>query len=175
MFVPILIGGVAVVGGILGFAASRPGAFRYQRTARIDAPPDRVFAKINDFHHWPSWSPWEELDPAMNRTHSGPASGKGAVYEWSGNKQVGQGRMEITESVPPEKVGIKLDFLKPFEAHNQVEITAVPSGNGSEVTWAMSGEYPFMMKVMCLFMNMEKMIARDFDKGLARLKKLVEG
>lgn len=174
MFVPILIGAGAVVAGVLGFAATRPGQFRYQRSTRIDAPPERVFEKINDFHHWPSWSPWEELDPAMARTYSGPASGKGAVYDWNGNKKVGQGRMEITESVPPRKVAIKLDFLRPFEAHNQVELDVAPSGGGSEVTWAMTGEYPFMMKVMCLFMNMEKMIAKDFDKGLSRLKALAE-
>jgi uncharacterized protein YndB with AHSA1/START domain len=174
MLGPILIGAGTLVAGVLGYAATRSNQFRVQRSARMDAPPERVFALINDFHHWPSWSPWEELDPAMTRTHSGPASGKGAIYEWLGNKKVGQGRMEITASDPSEKVVIKLDFLKPFETHNTVEISVAPSGQGSEVTWAMFGSSPFLMKVMGVFMNMDKMVGKDFEKGLGRLKALVE-
>jgi uncharacterized protein YndB with AHSA1/START domain len=174
MIGPILAGAGAVVAGILGYAAMRPGSFRVERSARIDAPPDRVFAVINDFHEWPSWSPWEEIDPAMNRTHSGPTNGKGAIYEWKGNKKVGEGRMEITESIPSQKVGIKLDFLKPFEAHNNVEISLAPSGKSTDVTWAMFGESPFLMKVMGLFMSMDKMVGKDFEKGLAKLKARVE-
>ena len=174
MLGPILIGAGTVVAGILGYAATRPDGFRYSRSAHIDAPADKIFATINDFHHWPSWSPWEELDPNMNRTYSGATSGKGAVYEWLGNKKVGQGRMEITTSTPSQLVGIKLDFLKPFEAHHLVEFTLTPSGTGTDVTWAMIGSYPFVMKVMCVFMNMEKMVGKDFDKGLAKLKANVE-
>jgi uncharacterized protein YndB with AHSA1/START domain len=174
MLGPILIGAGAVISGILGYAATRPNQFRVQRSARFDAPPDRVFGKINDFREWTSWSPWEELDPAMTRTHSGAASGKGAVYEWIGNKKVGQGRMEITESVPSRKVVIQLDFLKPFEAHNVTEMTLTPSGSGTELTWAMYGPNPFLMKVIGVFMSMDKMAGKDFEKGLAKLKAQVE-
>jgi hypothetical protein len=110
----------------------------------------------------------------VGRTHSGAASGKGAVYEWSGNKKVGQGRMEITASTPSQLVGIKLDFLKPFEAHHTIEFSLAPSGTGTDGTWAMIGTSPFVMKVMGIFMNMEKMIGKDFDKGLAKLKANLE-
>ena len=174
MIGPILVGSGAVIAGVLGYAAMRSGQFRVERSARVAAPPDRVFAVINDFHEWKSWSPWEEIDPAMNRIHSGPANGQGAIYEWKGNKQVGEGRMEITESIPSKKVGIKLDFLKPFEAHNMVELSLVPSGNATDVTWAMTGSSPFLMKVIGLFMSMDKMVGKDFEKGLARLKTRVE-
>lgn len=174
MLGPILISAGTVVAGILGYAATRPNGFRYSRSTHIDAPADKVFATLNDFHHWSSWSPWEELDPNMNRTHSGAASGKGAVYEWNGNKKVGRGRMEITTSTPSQLVGIKLDFLAPFEAHHMVEFTLTPSGAGTDVTWTMIGTSPFVMKVMSIFMNMEKMIGKDFEKGLAKLKATVE-
>jgi uncharacterized protein YndB with AHSA1/START domain len=174
MLGPILIGAGAVVAGVLGYAASRPGGFRVERSTYVDAPPERVFALLTDFHQWPSWSPWEELDPAMNRTHSGAGSGKGAVYEWSGNKKEGQGRMEITESVPSQKVGIKLDFIAPFEAHNTTEITLAPSDSGTSVRWAMMGSSPFLMKVMGLFVSMDKMVGKDFEKGLAKLKAQLE-
>lgn len=174
MLGPILIGAGTVVAGILGYAATRPDQFRVERSTRIDAPPDKVFATISDFHQWGAWSPWEELDPGMNRTHSGAASGQGAVYEWSGNKKVGQGRMEITTATPSQLVVIKLDFLEPFETHNTVELTLAPSGNGTDVTWAMFGSNPFLMKVMGVFMSMDKMVGKDFEKGLARLKKHVE-
>ncbi len=174
MLGPILIGAGTVVAGILGYAATRPDQFRVERSTRIDAPPDKVFATISDFHQWASWSPWEEIDPNMNRTYSGATSGKGAVYEWRGNKKVGEGRMEITTATPSQLVVIKLDFLKPFETHNTVELTLTPSGNGTNVTWAMSGASPFFMKVMCVFVSMDKMVGKDFEKGLARLKAHVE-
>ncbi len=174
MLGPILISAGAVVAGVLGYAASRPNAFRVERSKRIDAPPDRVFAKLNDFREWGSWSPWEELDPSMSRTHSGAASGKGAIYEWSGNKKVGKGRMEITDTVPSQKVNIQLDFITPFKAHNTTEFTLTPSGNGTDVNWAMMGASPFIMKVMGVFMSMDKMVGKDFEKGLAKLKASVE-
>lgn len=173
MLVPILVGAGAVVAGVLGYAATRPDQFRVQRSKRIDAPPDKVFEKLNDFHNWPAWSPWEELDPDMTRTHSGATSGKGAVYEWKGNKKVGRGRMEITESVPSQKVGIKLDFFEPWEAHNTTAFTLTPSGGGTDVVWSMDGSSPFMMKVMGIFMNMDKMVGKDFEKGLDKLGRTV--
>lgn len=167
---PILIGAAAVVAGILGYAATRPDQFRVERSARIDAPPDRVFEKLSDFREWRSWSPWEELDPAMNRTLSGSPSGPGAVYEWSGNKKVGSGRMEILEADPPRKLAIQLDFITPFEAHNRTEFTLTPAGAGTDVNWAMIGTHMFVTKVMCLFVSMDKMVGKDFEKGLAKLK-----
>ena len=117
-----------VLAAILGFAATRPGTFRVERSKSIEAPPARIFELINDFHRWAAWSPWEKLDPAMKRTFAGAPSGKGAVYEWAGNSKAGEGRMEITGTSPGSKVTIKLDFLKPFEAHNTAEFTLVPAG-----------------------------------------------
>jgi hypothetical protein len=165
---------VIAVLGLLAFASTKPDAFRIQRSATIKAPPDRLFGLINDFHNWGTWSPWEKLDPALQRTYSGMASGKGAIYEWEGNKQVGKGRMEITESTAPSKIVIKLDFLKPFEAHNTAEFTLEAQGDSTHITWAMLGRNPFMMKVMGLFMNMDSMIGKDFEKGLASMRRATE-
>lgn len=159
---------------LLIYAAAKPDTFRVQRTASINAPPDKVFGLINDFHTWASWSPWEKKDLAMKKTHSGAAQGKGAVLEWDGNKDVGTGRMEILESVPTSKIVIKLDFLKPFEAHNQAEFTLTPNASSTQVTWAMHGPQPFMMKVMDIVMNMDKMVGSDFEAGLANLKVMAE-
>jgi hypothetical protein len=165
---------LVLLGILLLVVASKPDAFRIERSASIKAPPEKVYPLINDFHNWGSWSPWEKLDPAMKKTHSGPASGQGAVYEWEGNKQVGKGRMEITEAVPPSKVTIKLDFFKPFEAHNTAEFTLAGQGDATNVTWAMLGKQPFMFKVMSLFMSMDKMIGKDFETGLANIKAIAE-
>ena len=128
-----------VVVTILIYAAFKPGDFRVQRSIAIQAPPEKIFPLINDFHSWPSWSPWEKLDPNMRRTLSGPPSGVGSVYEWDGNRQAGKGRMEISDSAPSSKVGVKLDFIKPMESHNAVGFTLQPNGNSTTVTWAMSG------------------------------------
>src|SRR5206468_3186084 len=149
-------------------------AFRIERGTTIKAPPEKIFALINDFHNWGSWSPWEKMDPTMKRTHSGPPSGLGAVYEWEGNKKVGKGRMEIVESSSPSKTVIKLDFFKPFEAHNTAEFTLEPQGDSTNVTWAMHGRQPYMLKVMCLFMDMDKMVGKDFETGLANMKAAAE-
>jgi carbon monoxide dehydrogenase subunit G len=165
---------VIVVAAVLGFAATKPDAFRIQRSASIKAAPEKIFALINDFHRWGSWSPWEKLDPALKRTYSGAANGQGAVYEWEGNKKVGKGRMEITSTTPPSKITIKLDFLKPFEAHNTAEFTLESQGDSTNVTWAMEGRLPYMFKVMTLFGSMDKMVGKDFEAGLANLKSLTE-
>lgn len=165
---------VVVVAGILIYAATRPDMFRVQRTATIKAPPEKIFALINDLRSWSQWSPYEKKDPAMKRTFSGTASGKGAVYEWDGDNNVGKGRMEITEATPPGKILIKLDFIKPFEGHNTAEFTMEPRSDGTVVTWAMYGPASFMMKVMGLFMNMDNMIGNDFAAGLANLKAAAE-
>jgi uncharacterized protein YndB with AHSA1/START domain len=165
---------VAVVGGFLVYAATRPDSFRVERTATINAPPERIFPLINDFQRWGAWSPFEKKDPGMKRTMSGVPSGKGAVYEWDGNKEIGQGRMEIVESVPPSRVTLTLDFTRPFEAHNIVDFTLEPRGNSTQVTWAIHGPSPFISKVMGIVFNVDKMIGKDFEAGLAALKTVSE-
>jgi uncharacterized protein YndB with AHSA1/START domain len=159
---------------VLILAATRPDRFTVRRAATIKAPPEKIFAAISDFHQWGSWSPWEHRDPAMKRAYSGADSGKGAVYAWDGNKNFGSGRMEILEVSVPSKVVIKLDFLKPFEAHNTAEFTMLPQGDAINLTWVMHGPLVFMAKVMHVFINMDKMIGKDFEAGLANLKKLTE-
>jgi carbon monoxide dehydrogenase subunit G len=161
---------ILVVGGVLVYAATRPDVFRVQRAASINAPPEKVFALINDFQRWGAWSPWEKKDPAMKRSFGPATSGKGAVYAWEGNKDVGQGRMEIADTVPPSKVRIKLDFLKPFEAHNIVEFALEPQGNATNVTWTMQGALPYLAKIAHLFIDVDGMVGRDFEAGLANLK-----
>lgn len=160
---------VAIV-AVLGFAATRPDTFRVQREIDIKAPPEKVFALIDDLHRWTAWSPWEKRDPAMKRTYGGPVSGKGANYAWDGSREVGAGRMEIVDAASPSSIQIQLDFLKPFEAHNTAEFTLKPAGDGTHVTWAMYGPSPFISKVMGLFFSMDAMIGKDFEAGLANLK-----
>jgi uncharacterized protein YndB with AHSA1/START domain len=159
---------------VLILAATKPDRFSVRRAATIKAPPEKIFSAISDFHQWTSWSPWEHRDPAMKRTYSGADSGKGAVYAWDGNKNVGSGRMEILDVSVPSKVVIKLDFLKPFEAHNTAEFTMLPQGDAINLTWVMHGPLVFMAKVMHVFINMDKMIGKDFEAGLANLKNLTE-
>ena len=165
---------IVVVAAVLVYAATRPGNFHVERAIAIKAPPEKIFPLINDFHKWASWSPYEKLDPNMARTISGAESGTGAVYEWSGNSNAGAGRMEITDATPPNSVGIKLDFTKPFETHNNVIFTLQPNGDTTNVTWAMDGPMPYIAKVMGIFVNMDTMIGKDFETGLASLKAQAE-
>lgn len=155
-------------------AARRPDEFSVRRTADIRAPADTVFGLINDFRQWPKWSPWEKLDPNLNRTLSGAEVGRGSVYEWQGNKQVGAGRMEILDSVPNARVDIKLSFLKPFRAENRTIFTITPVDGASRVLWEMTGTNNFMFKLMGLMMNMDKMVGNDFERGLAAMKSEAE-
>jgi uncharacterized protein YndB with AHSA1/START domain len=171
IIVAVLIVGIAVV---LLLAAIKPDTFRVQRATTVNAPPEKIFALINDFHGWGAWSPYEHRDPAMKRSYSGAASGKGAVYEWEGNKNVGKGRMEITDTSPPAKIVIKLDFISPFEAHNVAEFTMDAQGGSTNVTWAMHGPAPFVSKLMQVFFSMDNMVGKDFEVGLANLKTLAE-
>jgi hypothetical protein len=165
---------VAAIAGILIFAATKPDTFGVQRATSIKAPPDRIFPLINDFKRWDAWSPWEKKDPAMKRTWGATTSGKGAHYAWDGNGEVGQGSMDITESVPFSKIALKLDFVKPFEGHNTVEFTLEPKGDMTKVTWAMRGPANFMSKVMQVFVSMDSMIGKDFETGLASMKAAAE-
>ncbi|MBV9460562.1 MAG: SRPBCC family protein [Bradyrhizobium sp.] len=159
-----------IIAIVLILASTKPDTFRIQRTAVMNAPAEKIFPLIADFHQWLNWSPWEGKDPALKRTYSGAERGKGAVYAWEGNKNVGAGRMEILEANSPSKVVIKLDFLKPFEAYNTAEFTMLPQGGATNVVWVMHGPAPFMSKVMQVFMNMDRMIGKDFEAGLANLK-----
>jgi uncharacterized protein YndB with AHSA1/START domain len=163
-----------IIAVILVLAATKPDTFRVERTTVVNAPADKVFPLIADFHQWLNWSPWEGRDPALKRSYSGAERGKGAVYAWDGNKNVGSGRMEILEATSPSTVVIQLDFLKPFEAHNTAEFTMLPQGGATSVIWVMQGPAPFMSKVMQVFMNMERMIGKDFETGLANLKTMTE-
>ena len=148
----------------------RPDDFSVQRSASIKAPPEKIYPMLADFRQWPAWSPWEKLDPDMKRTLSGPASGPGATYAWQGSSKVGAGRMEIKQVTAPTKVEIQLDFIKPFEGHNVTDFTLVPRGDATEVTWLMRGPAPFVSKLMGVFVDMDKMIGKDFEAGLANLK-----
>jgi hypothetical protein len=164
---------VAVIAAILIYAWTRPDTFRVARSTTIKAPPEKIVPLIEDFRAWTQWSPYENRDPNLKRTYGGAAKGRGATYTWEGNKNVGSGAMEILDSAP-QKVRIKLDFFKPFEAHNIAEFTMVPAGDGTTVTWDMHGPNVFMGKLMGVFMNMDKMVGTDFERGLASMKAAAE-
>jgi uncharacterized protein YndB with AHSA1/START domain len=165
---------VVLLVAFLAYVASRPDTFQVRRSMTIDAPPETVFAHINDLHCWTEWSPWEHKDPTMKRTYNGASSGPGAMYAWEGNKDVGMGSMEITDATPPSRVAMKLDFLKPFEAHNLVEFALVPQGNLTNLTWTIHGPVPYFAKILHLFINMDSMIGKDFEAGLSALKTVAE-
>ncbi|MBM4384588.1 MAG: SRPBCC family protein [Deltaproteobacteria bacterium] len=162
-----------VVGGFAAFVATRPSEFRIERSTTIAAPSEIVFEEIDDFRRWAAWSPWEKMDPAMKREYSGPASGVGATYHWIGNEQVGEGRMTIVESAPA-RVAIRLEFVTPMKATNDVTLELGPAAGGTDVTWAMTGKNDFMAKAAGLFMDVDAMVGADFERGLADLTKVVE-
>lgn len=170
----ILMVVVVAIAAVLILAAAKPDTFRIERTATIKAPPEKVFPLIDSFPAWTSWSPYENRDPNMKRTYGAETAGKGATYAWDGNKDIGSGSMEILEATPPSKVVIKLDFTKPFEAHNTAEFTMMPASDGTTVTWAMYGPQNLVGKVMGLFFDMDKMVGHDFETGLANLKAAAE-
>ncbi len=151
----------------------QPSQFRIARSAVIPAPPAAVFAQVNDFHAWEAWSPWAKMDPDSKTVFEGPESGKGAVFKWSGNKDVGEGVMTITESRPYERILINLEFIKPFAGTNLTEFTFEPEGSGTRVTWTMSGENSFIGKAMSLVINCDKMVGEQFEKGLANITSAV--
>jgi hypothetical protein len=162
------------IAAVLVLALTKPNSFTVQRAISIKAPAEKIFPLINDFHQWVTWSPYENKDPAMMRTYSGAESGKGAVYAWNGNNNVGSGRMEILDTAVPSKIVIKLDFFKPFEGHNTAEFTMLPQGDATNLTWVMHGPAVFISKVMQVFINLDNMIGKDFEAGLANLKRLTE-
>ena len=166
----VLAGGVAA---LVGYAASRPADFRIQRRTRIGARPRDIVPHLDDFRAWAAWSPWEKLDPAMQRTYGGPARGVGATYAWDGNKKAGAGSMQITRS-DEQGVGMTLDFTRPMRATNVVEFALTPADGGTEVVWTMNGSNNLMGKLFGVFVNMDKLVGRDFEAGLASLKAVSE-
>lgn len=163
-----------LIAGVLLHAANKPDSFRVERSASIQAPPERIFPLINDLRAFNKWNPFEKKDPNLKGRYSGPPSGKGAAYAFDGNKDVGKGSIEILESSSPSRVAMRLSMIEPFEVRNTVDFTLVPSGGATRVTWAMQGPAPFLAKVIHVFIDMDRMVGRDFEAGLASLKALVE-
>lgn len=174
MLKKILLGLLAVLLIFVVVVLFQSEDFKVTRSATIAAPPDRVFPHFNELKKWEAWSPWAKRDPAMKQTYDGPASGVGAKYHWVGNSDVGEGHMTITESKENERILIDLVFLKPFEGTNLTEFTFKPESTGTVVTWTMSGKKNFISKAICMFMDMDKMVGGDFEKGLASMKSIVE-
>jgi uncharacterized protein YndB with AHSA1/START domain len=173
MFKSILAVAVLGIAGVLIYAATKPDSFSVQRSARITAPPDKLFALINDVRAYNTWNPYARKDPAMKLRYEGGASGPGAAYAWE-SESAGVGRMEVIEVAAPNRVAMRLDFEKPMKATNRVEFTLVPQGSTTQVTWAMSGSMPYLHKVMATFFDMDKMIGGDFEAGLVNLKAAAE-
>jgi uncharacterized protein YndB with AHSA1/START domain len=175
-----IVAGISVLAiiALLVYAATFADTFQVQRTQRINASPDKIFPLINNMHSMNTWNPFAEADPEIKITYTGPDSGKGARYEWTGNSKVGQGSIEVIDVVAPSRVALRLDMLKPIEGHNTVVFTLAPNGTGTEastdVTWAMTGERPFVGKVMDAVFNMDRMVGGQFEKGLTKLKTIAE-
>jgi Polyketide cyclase / dehydrase and lipid transport len=165
---------IAPVAGLLAYAATTPDTFRIQRTASIKAPPEKIFAFINDMRAWVRWSPFEKKDPDMKRIFSGAEAGKGSFYEWDGDRNIGRGRLAITDTAPPFKVVVDMHFIRPFEAYDTAEFTLEPHGDMTTVTWEMRGPVPYVGKIVHLFVNMDRMLGNEFDAGLENLKALTE-
>ncbi|MEJ8571094.1 SRPBCC family protein [Microbaculum marinum] len=164
----------AAIAGVLVFAATKPDTFRLERSATIKASPDVIYSQIENFRNWRTWSPYEDLDPDLERSYGGAAQGVGAIYEWSGSEDVGAGRMEIVDAVTGRSIRIKLDFVRPFEAHNTAEFDLVPGEDATLVTWAMAGPQPYLAKVMSVFIDFDTMVGKDFETGLDNLRKATE-
>jgi hypothetical protein len=170
----ILLSVVGIVVVFIVVVALQPADFKIERSATLRAPANAAFAQVNDFQNWRAWSPWEKVDPALKRSYDGPKAGTGAIYAWQGNKDVGEGRMTITESRPGELVRIKLEFFKPFAATNTAVFSFKPSGDSTAVTWTMTGQNNFLSKAMCLFVDMDRMVGGMFEQGLAQMKTVLE-
>jgi hypothetical protein len=174
MLKTILISLAVIVIVLAVIVALQPSEFRVARSTTISASPATVFAQVNDFHKWEAWNPWGKIDPAMKQAYAGAPAGNGAIYTWAGNNEVGEGRMTITESRPNDLILVKLEFFKPFSGNSLAEFTFKPAGNQTVVTWSMTGQNNFMAKAVHLFMNMDKMIGGQFEKGLAEMKAVAE-
>jgi uncharacterized protein YndB with AHSA1/START domain len=170
-----ILGVVAVLIAVFAIVVgTRPNTFEIKRSLLINAPPELVFDQVDDFQSWLNWSPWDKLDPSMKRTLNDVPSGVGAGYHWVGNKDVGEGRMKITDAKAPEHLGLDLEFIAPFAAKNRTDFDFAKTGEGTTVTWTMSGSNNFMSKAMSLFMDMDKMVGPDFERGLGAMKTVAE-
>jgi hypothetical protein len=174
MWVKIIIGVVIILALFAIFVATRSGNFRVERSIAITGPAAKAFASVNDFKLWPAWSPWEKVDPTMTRTYGPQTAGPGATYAWAGNNKIGAGRMTIERAIPNQEIQIKLEFLKPFAATNTARFTFTPGPNQIRITWSMEGEKNFACKAFSLFMDMDKMVGTEFEKGLTALKGIAE-
>ncbi|MBB5052762.1 hypothetical protein HNQ36_002736 [Afipia massiliensis] len=174
MMQKIFIGLIATIGSFLALILLQPSDYRVSRSMVMSAPAPDVFAQIDDFHRWQAWSPWAKRDPAAKASFAGPASGKGALFAWSGNNEVGEGRMTLTESRPAEAVKVKTDFVKPFVGTSYSDFLLKPEGGGTAVSWTISGQNDFIAKAICLFVSMDKVLGGEMEKGLASMKQLVE-
>jgi len=174
MLKKIAIALLVVIAVFMLVVAMQPNEFKIQRSTLVSAPASRIYPIISDLHRWDDWSPWSKMDPAMKKSFEGPAKGLGAIYSWEGNDKVGTGRQTITAVTPNERVEIKLEFMKPWQATNTVEFLLREAQDGVQVVWSMSGKNNFMGKAFGLLMNMDKMVGGDFEKGLASLKELAE-
>lgn len=160
---------LALIGLLLVVAWTRPDTYTVERSGHVPAAPEQVYALVGDFRQWPRWSPWENLDPDMQRVFSSPASGVGASYDWSGNEEAGKGRMQVREASPPHRVSISLDFIEPMASHNTMRFELDPDAGGTRVLWTMVGEHNFASKIMSVFMSFDRLIGRDFEQGLQNL------
>lgn len=174
MILKILAIVLVVIAAVLVFAATKPNTFMIERSIVIDAPPEKVFALIDNFHNWRQWAPLDREDPSMRRTFSGETSGVGAVSDWSGTGNTGAGRMTITQSQPLQKISIEVDWTKPFVAHNTNDFVLRTAGASTRVTWSMTGPNLYVMKVMSVFMNMDHSMGKHFEAGLLNLKQAAE-
>ena len=174
MLKKLLLAVVVVLAAFTVFITTRPASYRVSRSQAIAAPASTVYVQVADFHQWEKWSPWAKLDPAMKTTFAGPVAAPGSSYGWLGNDKVGEGKMTIVEARPGEMLRIRLEFLKPFASTNSSTFTFAPKGGGTDVTWTMEGHNGFAGKAFSVFMNMDKMIGNDFEKGLAQLKAVAE-
>ncbi|MET0333406.1 MAG: SRPBCC family protein [Rhizobacter sp.] len=165
---------VLALGALLAYAATRPDSFRFERSVTIAASPEKIRPLINDMRQFNTWNPYNKKDPAMKTTYRGPQAGPGAAYDFEGNGEVGKGTIQIIEPSAPDTVSMKLDMLAPMEGHNLIDFKLQPQGTGTQVTWAMHGPTPYLAKVLHVVINMDKMLGKDFEAGLADLKTLAE-
>jgi uncharacterized protein YndB with AHSA1/START domain len=172
--IDVVIVVVVAIAALLGYAATRSNKFAVQRTTTIYAAPEKIYPLVADFHRWSDWSPYEKLDPAMTRSFGGAPTGAGSMYQWQGNSKAGAGRMIMLKATPSSEVAIQLDFTKPLEGHNLAEFKFTPRGAGTDVVWSIQGWTPYLGKLMGIFFNVEAMIGRDFEAGLANLKAAAE-
>lgn len=171
---PVLFAIVIIAVLLFVIIAGRPDEFVVLRSGKIAAPPEKVFPHVNELKKWDAWSPWAKIDPNCKMTYVGPPAGVDASYSWAGNNKVGEGRLTVTESLPSNLIRLRLEFLKPFKATNTAEFKFTPEDGQTLVTWSMTGKNNFFFKVFGLFMDCDTMVGKDFEKGLAGLKSVVE-